>query len=266
MKELLIVSTYGVDAARDWFHIQKRFIDRLAPFADFGVFLHEVKNEKRFRDCKIVGRIEGDLLYKLPEMFHHIKYYCRNHEYKNYLILDSDAFPVKKNWYKNLLELMGDRWYAAPVRTDNLDVVPHPCALFVKGEYIKEPIFTFRRALNPTKNLLGDEVIDIGTDFKMKYKKQKICYPLVRSNFINLHPIVGAIYGDTFYHHGGGSRTPYFRSTEYWEKVVPEHHAAGEMCYEWLKEKPEWYINKMRGKGIVETKETLREFVEKGSK
>ncbi len=261
-KDLLVISTFGRDAARDWYEIQRHFLDKYTPEYDYGVFLHGVKDEAFFKGSKIIGRMDGNLIYALPEMFHQIYLYFKKHEYKNYLLIDSDCFPVKENWYHNLIKVMNTKWYAAPVRTDNLDVCPHPCALFVKGEYIKERIFTFRRALEPVYNLVGEEVIDIGTGFKMRMEGKQICFPLVRSNFINIHPIVGAIYGDTFYHHGAGSRIPYFRSTGYWKKIRPEHSKAGKMCYHWLKTDPEKYIDKMRGVGVVDTQESLRSFFE----
>jgi hypothetical protein len=36
------------------------------------------------------------------------------------------------------------------------------------------------------------------------------------------------------------------------------------MCFNWLKNKPEAYIQKMRGLGIVEVRKTLRDFFENG--
>ena len=169
MKDLLIVSTYGQEAIRDWREIQWHFIDKYTHCDyDYAVWLHDIRSDKPFRFTNVIGRSEGNLLYALPEMFHQIYYHFRHNPYKNYLLLDSDCFPVKHDWYEHLVNSMElvDKWYAAPVRTDNLDVFPHPCALFIRGEHINKHLFTFRRQSTYIPSLKGEEVFDIGTAFK----------------------------------------------------------------------------------------------------
>lgn len=251
MKKLLIVSTYGQDAVEDWFDLQTYFIEKHTKDFDFGVFLHDIKDEEPFYNCKIIGRTSGDLLYRLPEMFHQIYNYFRSNKYENYLLLDSDCFPIRDDWYENLLTLIGDRYYAAPVRTDNLDITPHPCALFIRGDHIDKHLFFFRRpSVGISKNLIGEEIQDIGTGFKTEYEDKPIFYPLIRSNFININPMVAAIYGDTFYHHGAGSRLPWFRSTSYWKKVLPKQYKESLHCYKWLMRSPDRFVSKLRGDGV----------------
>jgi len=259
MKNLLIVSTFGPDATADWKDIQQCFIDRYTTNYDYAVYLHEVE-ESAFDDCKILGRTEGVLLHALPEMFNNIYKYFRTHEYENYLLLDSDCFPIKHNWQKKLNKVMGDKWYAAPVRTDNLDTFPHPCALYIKGEHVAKPIFSFDRKVNFMQNLRGEEVFDIGTGFKTEFDGQHILFPLVRSNFLNAHPMLAAIYGDMFYHHGAGSRTPFFRSTSYWRSLVSDYEEAGQRCFDWVQEDPDGFIAMLRGEGLVHNPEMLKEF------
>jgi hypothetical protein len=268
MKDLLIVSTYGPDATRDWRDTQWHFIDKYTHCDyDYKVWLHGIKDESKFKYVDVIGSSQGDLLHALPEMFHQIRYYFRHNKYKNYLLLDSDCFPVKHDWYEHLvdsLEVSG-KWYAAPVRTDNLDVFPHPCALFIRGEYIDKHLFTFRRQSTYVPSLKGEEVFDIGTAFKTDFDGKHILFPLLRSNFINPHPILGAIYGDLFYHHGAGSRPPFFRSNGYWEKCCPALYDSGRWkCFKWFKKDPERFIARLRGEGIVETQETLEEFLLEG--
>lgn len=248
MKDLLIVSTYGPDAIADWWSIQQDFIAKNTKNYDFGVFLHNIADDSPFRCHKIIGRAEGELLYTLPEMFHQIYHFFRQNPYKNYLLLDSDCFPVKKDWQDKLLELMGDRWYAAPVRTDNLDTVPHPCALFIRGEHIHKHLFYFRRpSVGRMTNLMGEEVQDIGTGFKTEVDGKAVFFPLMRSNYVNVHPMLAAVYGDLFYHHGAGSRIPWFRSTAYWSKVLPEQYKTGLNAYQRLINNPEGFLKRLRG-------------------
>jgi len=248
MKKLLIVSTYGSAAAKDWLDIQPVFIDKYTKNYDFGIWLHNVKNKKVFKNYEIFGESNGDLLYTLPEMFHQIYHLCRSKKYENYLILDSDCFPIKEDWMPNLLKIMEDRWYAAPVRTDNLDTTPHPCGLFIRGEFIHKHLFYFRRpSVGRMVNLMGEEVHDIGTGFKTEVDNKSIFFPLVRSNYVNPNPILASIYGDTFYHHGAGSRIPWFRSTSYWKKVCPKSYNNSLKCYDWLKEDPQKFIDILRG-------------------
>jgi hypothetical protein len=246
-RSLLIVSTYGPNAVDDWLAIQQHFISKYTNNYKFAVWTHNLDDESMFD--YVLGTSKGDLLYALPEMFHQIYYACRNLEYKydDYLILDSDCFPVKEGWKENLLDMMGDRWYAAPVRTDNLDTVPHPCALFIRGEYINEHLFFFRRpSVGRMTNLLGEEVHDIGTGFKTEVDGKPVFFPLIRSNYLSPNPILASIYGDTFYHHGAGSRTPWFRSTPYWKKVIPDQYNKSLNCYEDLKKDPEGFVSKLR--------------------
>jgi hypothetical protein len=263
MKDLLIVSTYGPSATRDWRDIQWHFIDKYTDCDyDYAVWLHDIKDERKFKFVNVIGKSQGDLVYALPEMFHQIYYHFRNNKYKNYLLLDSDCFPVKEGWYNHLLDSLGAKWYAAPVRTDNLDVFPHPCALFIRGEHIDKHLFTFRRQTTYIDSLKGEAVFDIGTNFKVKYEEKHILFPLLRSNFINPHPILAAIYGDLFYHHGAGSRPPYFRSNGYWEKCCPALYDSGRWkCFQWITKDPEAFIAKLRGEGIVEREETLADFL-----
>ncbi len=147
---------------------------------------------------------------------------------------------------------MKDNWYSAPIRTDNLDITPHPCALFIKGQYIKEHLFFFRRpSVAGIFNFIGEEVHDIGTGFKTRVNNKQVFYPLMRSNFLNVHPMLAAIYGDTFYHHGAGSRMPWFRSTNYWQRLIPEHYRYGLNAYDMLMEDPDRFIDQLRGKSYL---------------
>src|SRR5262249_8957286 len=133
--------------------------------------------------------------------------YARSRPYAHYLILDSDAFPVRRGWLDWLLRKMGECRFAAPVRCENLDTFPHPCALFIKVEAIGDefdfsPGFAYR-------NLLREPVLDTATGLNRDH-----WFPLVRTNRLNVHPVLAALYYDLFYHHGAGSRQGLLRSVK----------------------------------------------------
>ena len=141
--------------------------------------------------------------------------FCQNSSgYENYLILDSDAFPVRKGWQDLLLQKMGGKKYASPVRTELLDTFASHCAIFIKGEHIHDnyPIAPSHNY----HNLFGDKVIELGTSLPFDRKDH---FPLIRTNKFNLHFLLGAIYYDVFYHHGGGSRKPKTRTCSYHDHI-----------------------------------------------
>jgi hypothetical protein len=185
----------------------------------------------------------------------------RERKYKNYLLLDSDCFPVKGGWLAHLDKITEGYGYAAPIRTENLDLFPHPSALFIKGECIHNEWWDFKRLKeNEIKSIGGGKTKDIGTGFVQEDNGKKIYFPLIRTNFVNFHPILGAIYGDTFYHHGGGSRMPFFRSENYWKKVAGSHYELGQNAYKYLSKNPNKFVQMLRGTEALESATDLRNF------
>ena len=117
-----------------------------------------------------------------------------------YLILDSDCFPVQKDWFKKLIPNLKNG-VSAIVRYENLDSFAHPSAFFFKKDILK----TLEFGINKVKNIVGfefDEVTSNVKDF----------FPLIRTNYVNPHPIMFGIYWKMFYHHGAGSRSLKFRA------------------------------------------------------
>lgn len=125
-------------------------------------------------------------------------------DYKWLLLLDSDAFPFRADWFavcKRMME-MKNRIASSAVRFENFDVFPHPCVFLASKEF-----FDSDASFDPktTTNLLGKEVSDVGTGL-VRFMHKII--PLIRTNKVNYHPLLGAVYGHMFYHHGAGSRFP----------------------------------------------------------
>ena len=261
MKDLLVISTFGEDAALEWFSIQQKMLDKYTTNYDFAVCLHEVETTEPFTGIEVLGEYQGDLLQTLPAMFNKAMATFRERKYKNYLLLDSDCFPVKHDWLKHLSSITEGYGYAAPMRTENLDLFPHPCALFIKGEHVQNDWWDFGRIKeNEIKCINGSKTKDMGTGFVREVKNKKVYFPLIRTNFVNYHPILGAIYGDTFYHHGGGSRVPFFRSGSYWEKVSGKHYELGQNAYKYLSKNPDKFVQMLRGSEAMESSVDLRNF------
>ncbi len=80
-------------------------------------------------------------------------------KFDSFLVLDSDCWPVRRDWQKVLAGLLGDDYlYAGVARIENFDLFPHPSAIFMKRDFLKHADFGFSRG----PNLLGRPVSDVG--------------------------------------------------------------------------------------------------------
>lgn len=245
---LLVLSVFAQTPRNNqWIKFQYHFLDRTTPCYDHVVYLHRA-DPGLFPRSRVLGsvdadrptpQIHGQLLQNLLE-------YARTVSYDNYLFLDSDAFPVTPDWLPTLVALMGDFPFAAPVRTENLDLFPHPCSFFVRGEHIHLPELDFR--VGPFTNLLQKSVQDVGCRIPLRN-----CYPLVRTNVYNPHPLLAAIYGHFFYHHGCGSRKFAMRSTclyNYYGHVVTNHADIESSLFNALASDPNVFIQRLKVSSI----------------
>jgi len=133
----------------------------------------------------------------------------RESDFSHFLFLDSDCFPVHAAWLPVLraqMERFGKR-FAAPVRTENLDRFPHPCAFFCDAGAIGDPRINFDIGY-ASENMLGEIVRDVGNAMLPLLPE---ILPLMRTNLVNRHPVTAAVYHHMFYHHGAGSRSFEFR-------------------------------------------------------
>ena len=206
MKQLLVGSVFGpTERSRTWLKLQRQFLSKTTDSYDHVVFLNG-HDASLYRGVKVIGRLAENPAARGRHLPHVIGLqallaYFRSHPYQHYLILDSDCFPIVPGWLDHLnsmMELVGQQ-IAAPFRTENLDIFPHPCAFFVKGKAVHDPRINFRPRL--IRNLLGTKCADPGPAIP-----RTLCFPLIRSNARNPHPIFSAVYHHLFYHHGCGSR------------------------------------------------------------
>lgn len=167
----------------------------------------------------------------------------------NFVLLDSDCWPIRSDWIVIIERLLKTEYsYAAPVRTENFDLFPHPCAFFMLRSFIDHVDFGFKKM----PNLLGKIVSDVGMAMPTTIDNKAVWYPLLKTNYISPHPLCASIYGDLFYHHCAGSRGAVFRSMSYgiYDHIFKqrEHAALHKSLTAELRRAPTVFINKLRGK------------------
>lgn len=248
LKPLLILSIFAPSEHNElWYDLQKRFVSKTTNVEyDYGLFLNGV-SPKDYESSHILEHSPTNVGHK--EGMDYILAYARQHEYENYLILDSDCFPVRDNWFAELKDQMKrfNKTIAAPIRAENLDLFPHPCAVFIKQEEIQNKRVDFRNDIT-IKNMAGFEAGDVGTAM---YGMDEVL-PLLRTNVINVHPLAAAIYNYMFYHHGAGSRAFDFRIEQinYYDHLSlseTKEEMAGRLMNE-LQKNPEKFLNMLMGK------------------
>jgi hypothetical protein len=219
MGRILVGSVYGA-APRNpqWYRLQRFFLDQGDDAYELAVFLNSV-DASVVPGATIVGAtqalrpaVKGIVQHRdgLCALMDH--FYARP-EYDGYLILDSDAFPIVPNWRTRLEARMRAhdglpvRWMAAPVRTENLDLFAHPSACYFSaaGLAAARGIGVPLWRIASRTNLLGMAFEELGLDPAFAGGEPRVL-PLLRSNAVNPHPVLAAVYGDVFYHHGAGSR------------------------------------------------------------
>ncbi len=232
MKKLLVSSVFcknELDPYPErqsiWATIQTKFLNKTTTDFDYHIWNHKVPLTLKFKgevlpailpvvwDCEKNEWKEVEIEGRKHSFPSHtftldrILEYFRSNPYKNYLILDSDCFPIKDNWIDILLEKMDEYDYAAIVRCENLDTFPHPSAFFIKGSAIHKGLKFLPDKWS--RNLLGKEIADTGSCIPMDR-----VFPLLRTNKWNPHPIFSGIYYDMFYHHCCGSTLKKTRATK----------------------------------------------------
>lgn len=158
-------------------------------------------------------------------------------EFDCFLFLDSDAFPIKKNWLPQLVNKMrGESLFddrgnfmlkkqdpyeiAVVLRSENLETRLHASVLFAKKEALQHIDFDYRQI---GFDLLGHQEKDICLP-EYQFRRKNKAFPLIRSNKVNVHPLACGVYYDSFYHHAAGSRNNLLvRGNHYWDRYYKIH-------------------------------------------
>ena len=175
-------------------------------------------------------------LYCLKEL---IKLVDQNSD--TYLILDSDCFPIQQGWQSMLLNTISKNGYqvAAPIRAENFDLFPHPCAMFITNKGMKTLKMIPSNQHYYNTNLLGIE--------RQEPTCNHLAFPLLRSNQVNIHPVGAAIYYNMFYHHGAGSRQPIPQLASFYSCLDSPDSVEWNSSLERLNSDPWAYITKLSG-------------------
>ncbi|MEO6468405.1 MAG: hypothetical protein ABIP21_04845 [Acidimicrobiia bacterium] len=131
---------------------------------------------------------------------------------------DVDSFPIDDTWLEVMETAAGSSGLAGILRVENGDtVLPHPSGLLVHAEFLDryEPSFSpdsdrtpeFRRFLHST-----GQAGDTGLGFAYALWSDQLAWGrLLRSNGVDVHPIIAGIYADSVFHLAGVARGSLFR-------------------------------------------------------
>lgn len=121
------------------------------------------------------------------------------------IFMDSDCFPIQ-NWVDYILEKLKINPIVAIQRFENFsaplgcipEVHPHPCFFSTTFGFWRQHNLSFDNTETAGYSLINF-LMSKNLDF----------YKLLRSNTVNIHPLMFGVYDDIFYHHGAGNRPPY---------------------------------------------------------
>lgn len=210
------------DIQRHWLELQLQFLRATTGNFDHFTYLYGRPSayfEKRSNVIYASGESENSTAHieGLKSLLAHFRFY--KDSYQHFLFLDSDAFPIRKNWLPLLLSKMGGRKHiAVAIRSENLETRWHSSILLANHDALPHLKFDYMNL----KDLSGWPEKDVSL---VKYQEElrDRVFPLIRTNQYNIHPHLCGIYYDMFYHHCCGSGRDYnMRSKQYWNIASPE--------------------------------------------
>jgi len=129
------------------------------------------------------------------------------------VFVDGDAFPIRPldGW---LAELLAEYPLAAVRRDENAgDLQPHPCFCVTTVGFWRDVEGDWRAGTWVTDQ--GVEASDVGGRLLSILNDRSMAWrPILRSNAIDLHPLLYGLYDGHIYHHGAGFRPPIARVDE----------------------------------------------------
>lgn len=131
---------------------------------------------------------------------------------------DVDSFPIDDRWLEVMGAAAGPSGVAGILRVENGDtVLPHPSGFLVHAEFLDRyaPSFSpdsdrspeFRRFLRAT-----GQAGDTGLGFAYRLWSHQLEWGrLLRSNAVDVHPIIAGVYADSVFHLAGVASGSIFR-------------------------------------------------------
>lgn len=143
---------------------------------------------------------------------------ARESDATHFATFDMDSFPIVDGWLTRVLAVTPDAPVAAVLRKENGDVcLPHPSCTVLTREFVEtHPVSfspdsdgtpEFREFLRSTGQA-GDTGIRLA---HLLWREHTPWTRLLRSNRVDLHPVIAGIYGDLVFHLGAGTRAALFR-------------------------------------------------------
>lgn len=133
---------------------------------------------------------------------------------------DMDSWPVLEGWDQFYADLLTDESpVAAIVRTELGDNFPFAAFTMLRAGFWQHALSSFsaRQGLmcSPEGSALSSRPGETGSGILSQlYDEEKRFFRLERTNLWNLHPVIAAVYDNTIFHLGAGSRTPRFITDE----------------------------------------------------
>lgn len=143
---------------------------------------------------------------------------ARDSDATHFATFDMDSFPIVDGWLRRALAITPGAPVAAVLRRENGDVcLPHPSCTVLTREFVETHTVSFSpdsdgtpefREFLHTTGQAGDTGIRIA---HVLWREHTPWGRLLRSNRVDLHPVIAGIYGDLVFHLGAGTRAALFR-------------------------------------------------------
>ena len=248
-KNLIIGSVFARDdqLQRQWLDLQLSYLKSTTQDFDHIAILYSDVDSDYFSSRTETIRIApfvsdtNSVAHEVGLKFIVKLFQSRRKIYDHFLILDSDAFPVRNDWQSILLNKMEHHSVAMPIRTEDLETRPHASILFAKDDVLDD--LNFKVGVSG-KDLIGNIETDILAG-RFQSNRDDV-FTLIRSNQYNIHPVLFGIYYDCFYHHGCGSgRACNLRSMDYWDTICSKDVNINSYTQE-LMSNPSKFIRRLR--------------------
>jgi len=225
-KDLLVGTVFIDDSAEQhkWFDLQSRYLKATTSDFDHVTFIQDGEQTGLFEGTKIIsdpGKTKAKQSKAHVMGLTHLLEYFRKHQdkYNDFLFIDSDAFPIRKDWITHLRRKMVNPYeIAVVIRPENLEQRLHSSIIFAKKKSL--PNLGFSVGKNPLNDLTGHGENDVSCKV-YQTARRKMAFPLLKSNKVNLNPMLCSVYYDLFYHNGVGSGRKFsMRARPYWDHMV----------------------------------------------
>lgn len=234
-KELCVGTVYPNCDARcsKWFELQQRYLQASTPEFDHVTAVHHGEISPLFSNNSHIIRVKATEDTGRRRPLRGSEYHVRGlnvlaryfrlklNQYKLFLLLDMDAFPIRNNWITLLRTAMARNKHSVAVayRAEACERRLHSSIVFGSGSTIAKMQWK-DRFVQGRQNLIGYPERDVQLFPYERYPDRRAVFVLLRSNKFQLHPILCGVYFDMFYHHGqAGAGNATIKIEHYWRHI-----------------------------------------------